>query len=335
MTKWIVAGVAAAGMLAVGLPILLLASLTGMGAANATSACLSNLPQTTQPAIPGDPSAGQADWILSADQQTNAATIISVGQALVGPAGEVVAIDTAITESGLVDLPGGTGSSVGLFQQTSQWPGTVKQHMDPVWASTSFYQHLLAVTGWATMPVYAAAQKVQRSGAGQTSDGLSNYGPNVAEAQAIVAGTAAGPTLAAGLCPTTPLPGGLPAGVAQAISQAPVQVQTVIAFALSKLGDPYVWGATGPNAFDCSGLMVMSWRSADISIPRTTYQEVGVGIPVPSATALLPGDLVFPDAGHVVMYLGAGYIVEAPHTGDVVHVIPFYGMAGGARRLAQ
>lgn len=89
--------------------------------------------------------------------------------------------------------------------------------------------------------------------------------------------------------------------------------------ALSRLGRPYVWGATGPNQFDCSGLVQWAYHQAGISLHRTTYDQIHDGIPVPRAQ-VQPGDLVFPHTGHVQMAIGNGMVVEAPHAGANVRV---------------
>jgi peptidoglycan DL-endopeptidase CwlO len=91
--------------------------------------------------------------------------------------------------------------------------------------------------------------------------------------------------------------------------------------ALSRLGMPYVWGATGPDRFDCSGLMQWSYRQAGIPLDRTTYDQVHNGVAVPRSH-VQPGDLVFPNAGHVQMAIGNGLVVEAPHAGANVRISP-------------
>lgn len=108
---------------------------------------------------------------------------------------------------------------------------------------------------------------------------------------------------------------------------------TAIQFALQQVGKPYQWGATGPDSFDCSGLAMAAYEHANIDITRTTYTQVHVGQPVvPNAASLRPGDLVFPDPGHVQIYLGGGNVVEAPHTGANVRVVPLRGI-WAARRV--
>ncbi|CAN5398288.1 C40 family peptidase [soil metagenome] len=89
--------------------------------------------------------------------------------------------------------------------------------------------------------------------------------------------------------------------------------------ALSRLGMPYVWGATGPDRFDCSGLMQWSYRQAGIELDRTTYDQINNGFAVPHSL-VQPGDLVFPNAGHVQMAIGNGLVVEAPHAGANVRI---------------
>ncbi len=91
--------------------------------------------------------------------------------------------------------------------------------------------------------------------------------------------------------------------------------------ALSRLGRPYVWGATGPDRFDCSGLTQWSYARAGIHLDRTTYQQIHDGIAVPRSQ-VRPGDLVFPSAEHVQMAIGNNLVVEAPHAGATVRISP-------------
>lgn len=91
--------------------------------------------------------------------------------------------------------------------------------------------------------------------------------------------------------------------------------------ALSRLGRPYVWGATGPNQFDCSGLTQWAYGQAGLHLDRTTYQQIHAGIPVARAD-IRPGDLVFPSTGHVQLAIGNNLVVEAPHAGAAVRISP-------------
>ncbi len=97
------------------------------------------------------------------------------------------------------------------------------------------------------------------------------------------------------------------------------RAEVAVRAALSRIGSPYVWGAAGPDRFDCSGLVQWSYARAGVSLHRTTYDQINDGIPVPLA-AVRPGDLVFPHAGHVQMAIGNGLVVEAPHAGASVQI---------------
>ncbi|WP_373140928.1 C40 family peptidase [Mycobacterium marinum] len=91
--------------------------------------------------------------------------------------------------------------------------------------------------------------------------------------------------------------------------------------ALSRLGRPYVWGATGPDRFDCSGLVQWAYAQAGVHLDRTTYQQINDGIVV-SRSQIRPGDLVFPHPGHVQLAIGNNLVVEAPHAGASVRISP-------------
>ncbi|MEO3973001.1 NlpC/P60 family protein [Streptomyces sp. CAU 1734] len=93
-----------------------------------------------------------------------------------------------------------------------------------------------------------------------------------------------------------------------------------LAAAQSKIGKPYVWSASGPNSFDCSGLTSWSYAQADVSIPRTSQAQAQIGTRITSQSALKPGDLVFfyGDLHHVGLYAGNGQVLHSPRTGAVV-----------------
>ncbi len=114
------------------------------------------------------------------------------------------------------------------------------------------------------------------------------------------------------------------------VTAANDKAQQAIAFACSQLGQPYLWGGTGP-LFDCSGLVQAAWARAGISLPRTTYDQWNAGTHV-TQDQLQPGDLVFFDAslGHVGMYLGGGKFIHDPHTGDVVKISDLTGYYASA-----
>ncbi|MFB4196531.1 C40 family peptidase [Streptomyces carpaticus] len=99
------------------------------------------------------------------------------------------------------------------------------------------------------------------------------------------------------------------------------KAQAAIAFAEAQIGKPYVWGATGPNSYDCSGLTQAAWREAGVQIPRVTWDQVTLGTKV-AKSDLQPGDLVFfySDISHVGLYIGGGQMIHAPKPGDVVKI---------------
>ncbi|MFI8351081.1 NlpC/P60 family protein [Streptomyces sp. NPDC085596] len=96
-----------------------------------------------------------------------------------------------------------------------------------------------------------------------------------------------------------------------------------VRYALDQIGKPYLWGATGPASFDCSGLTSRAWARAGTPIPRTS-QEQWARLPHVPLNTLRPGDLViyFPEATHVALYLGDGKVVQAPRTGENVKISP-------------
>ncbi|QCB28825.1 C40 family peptidase [Corynebacterium endometrii] len=100
-----------------------------------------------------------------------------------------------------------------------------------------------------------------------------------------------------------------------------------VAAAMSRIGSPYGWGATGPNQFDCSGLMVWSYAQQGKTIPRTSQAQLAGGTPVP-LDQLQPGDIVgyFPGVTHVGMYIGDGQVVHASTYGVPVQVVPLHSM---------
>jgi len=116
-------------------------------------------------------------------------------------------------------------------------------------------------------------------------------------------------------------------------AQVPNQLAaSVIAFARAQLGKPYLWGGTGPDAFDCSGLVMMAYRAAGVDIPRTSQQQWTWG-PRVAPGHEEPGDLVFfagsdgttTSPGHVGMVIGNGLMVEAYATGFPIRIAPYGG----------
>lgn len=114
-------------------------------------------------------------------------------------------------------------------------------------------------------------------------------------------------------------------------------VDSVLAAAHDQVGKPYVFGS-GPDtsSFDCSDLIQWAYKQVGIDIPRTTFDQINVGQAV-NPKNLKPGDLVFPSNHHVVMYVGGGKVIAAPHTGTVVQYQPLsrFGNIVAARRIVQ
>ena len=98
-----------------------------------------------------------------------------------------------------------------------------------------------------------------------------------------------------------------------------------VAAAMSRLGDPYVWGAAGPNTFDCSGLTMWAWARAGVSLPHYSGSQYDSTTHI-SMSQLQPGDLVFfaNPGDHMAMYIGGGQVIEAPYTGANVRIEPMY-----------
>ena len=113
--------------------------------------------------------------------------------------------------------------------------------------------------------------------------------------------------------------------------------QVAVNTALAQVGDPYVWGASGPNAFDCSGLTQYAYSAAGISLPHSSSAQSRMGAPV-SRDQLQPGDLIFfySPVSHVAMYIGNGQMVHASTSGQPVKVVNVDSMPGynSARRIA-
>jgi hypothetical protein len=286
----------------------------------------------------GSQQIGPRNW--SAEQTANAQliTALVLGRGLPRRAA-VIAISTAIVESGLRNVHGGDRDSLGLFQQRpSQGWGSEAQILNPTGATTSFLNHLIAISGWQTMAPGAAAQAVQRSGRPGA------YAPQESAAADLVGKFWTGPDnplsgltqlAASGLagltgCPdqganNLPLPAG-PAGQLNPKTVPPdyqlpadPKAHAALAYAMAQLGKPYVWGATGPNSFDCSGLVQASWAAAGVPVSRSTATQVHDGTPVAGINQAQPGDLLFTPGdggsaahpGHVGLLAGGGLVIDA------------------------
>ncbi|MEO3812357.1 C40 family peptidase [Sphaerisporangium sp. B11E5] len=100
-----------------------------------------------------------------------------------------------------------------------------------------------------------------------------------------------------------------------------IKAAKAVSVAKKQVGDPYRWGASGPNAFDCSGLVMYSWRKAGVKLPRITGSQYRAVKKKVSWKNLKPGDLMFfSGLGHVGMYVGHGKMIHSPRSGTRVQI---------------
>ncbi|QHC21442.1 C40 family peptidase [Streptomyces sp. GS7] len=355
------------GLFACG-PLLLAVPILAIGAGSASASCSTGGTQAVDtPAVAAQVKAildGGGKGTVSvpgldvpAEQVPNAKAIQATGVAMHIPArGQIVALATALQESGLRNLTYGDRDSLGLFQQRpSQGWGTANEILDPVHASTKFYEALEKVSGWQSLSLTQAAQAVQGSG---FPEAYAKWEPLATALQKAIepllskaggaspspspsgsGSTGSPPPSTAGGCTSggdgtdfgTIPPGAVPTGYKIPADASP-KVQTAIRWALGQLDTPYQWGGncTGSHGSDpmgrcdCSSLMQQSYKAAGVTLTRTTYTQVKEGKPV-SVDALQPGDLVFTEGTaevpeHVGMFIDQGLIINAPHTGDVVRI---------------
>lgn len=105
----------------------------------------------------------------------------------------------------------------------------------------------------------------------------------------------------------------------------------VVQAALTRVGMPYSYGASGPSSFDCSGLVTWAMNQAGLSVPRSSYSLMGAGAPV-SQAELRPGDVVITNGGgHAALYVGNGQVVEAVTSGTPVRVAGIRGFVTARR----
>lgn len=236
---------------------------------------------------------------------------------------------------------------------------SLSQRMNPRQSARMFFDHLKNVD-WRNMDAGQAIYQVQRGGSVQYYNGFINQAKQlvqaVREAQqgaatavnsnpitggvSSVAGAAgidvaSSVNSAVGTATSAPDPN----SAAKQLGKPDPDNEGAVMTALESLGTPYVWGGKAPGGFDCSGLTTWAFRSIGINIGDGTGAQMSAGQEVPhNLAALRRGDLIFPHAGHVVIYLGDGTIVHAPQTGDVVRIAPMYfdiSTVASVRRVAQ
>jgi cell wall-associated NlpC family hydrolase len=290
----------------------------------------------------------------SAEQMTNAHTIVARAVALALPKrAAVIATSASIVEAGLANLDHEDLDSLGLFQQRpSKGWGSPAQILNPETSTDTFYDRLVKIPNWQSKPPGVAADLVQ------SSKHPERYAPQEAVAAALVDRFWQGPDIPPGADPDEvsnaepPTPAGGPApaatpGPSAAVAPAcpddgesdlpaigPIdrsalppgftlptdpKQKRAVAFAVSQVGKRYVFGAKGPDAFDCSGLMQSAWAAAGVGISAGTLTQIHDGVAVAGLAGIAPGDLLFTPGSmgtpkhprHVGMYAGHGVVVEA------------------------
>ncbi len=332
------------------LPMVLLLAVPAFAAGN----------PTTRESICGPGGTGQsiADVTLDAEQLANAATITAVteGRGL-PPYAATIALATAYQESTLRNIQVAVDhDSLGLFQQRVIYY-TAAVAADPVKATGAFLDRLVLQPNWQTRPLTDVAADIQQP--------LAAYRGRYAQWQPLAAqltaqlwtgpGGGNGPTTTAGT-PAAGATGSAAAPCAGSVGTNPGATPTpgpngltltgspagnaAAGYAIAQLGKPYVWGAQGPNAYDCSGLTMAAWASTGVTIPRVTYTQATAGTPVAVQDArtgdlvLIPGSDGTPtNPGHVGMVAGvdtAGkvWLVEAARTGIPIRLTPLAGWVG-------
>jgi peptidoglycan DL-endopeptidase CwlO len=167
--------------------------------------------------------------------------------------------------------------------------------------------------GIAQIRAQLAAQKTSLNKLLATSQATLDSLTTAQQAQ-VTADTIGGGTSSGGQPGSTPMTYTGPTGT---------QADKAVAFAYAQLGKPYVYGATGPDSYDCSGLVQAAWAAAGVAIPRTTFEDWD-DLPHIPVSEMVPGDLIIYDGeGHVAIYVGDGYIIDAPHTGAYVERVPY------------
>jgi len=298
---------------------------------------------------PGGTGQSVADVTLDAEQLANAATITAVTQGRgLPPYAATIALATAYQESSLHNITAAVDhDSLGLFQQRVIYY-TAAVAADPVKATNAFLDRLAVQPNWQTRPLTDVAADIQQP--------LAAYRGRYAQWQPLAAqlttrlwtGTATPSSTAGGTAPAAPCAGSVGTNPGATPTPGPNGLtltgspagNAAAGYAIAQLGKPYVWGAQGPNAYDCSGLTMAAWASAGVTIPRVTYTQATAGTPVAVQDArtgdlvLIPGSDGTPaNPGHVGMVAGvdmagAVWLVEAARTGIPIRLTPLAGWAG-------
>lgn len=271
---------------------------------------------------------------FTAEQMTIAATANRVATQRGLPRSAVRTIIAAgLVESGLKNLSYGDRDSVGWLQQrpSAGW-GTVAQIRQPAYAAGKFFDAMVKVAGWQSMPPGVLAQKVQVSAfpdryaarLPETDRLLQNLSPDTSPLPPAAC------TQEPGASPANFSVGGVrtvtepSTGVQYKIAIPSGPAGAAVSFALDQVGEPYVFGAAGPNSWDCSGLTAGAWGKAGVSMPHDADRQLHM-FPSVVGKPPQPGDL-WGHPGHVQMFLmtlpsGKALMVEAPRPGKNVQVV--------------
>ena len=257
--------------------------------------------------------------------------VYRMGGAL-GVYGSVLSADTpadlASRYAAVQSVLQGDAATVSDADQTVVQTTTIHTQLDQLTASRT----RLVVRAQVLAERLDALQQATSQALADANDQVRTLADQLAQQQAAAAASAAATDLAAlGVVGGNETPGTPYGGAA-------------VAAALTVLGSPYVFGAEGPDTFDCSGLVQWAYAHAGLALPRLADEQYFASTPIPLSD-LRPGDLLVyaydtsdpSTIHHITMYIGGGQMVHAPHTGDVVRIAPVYldGLYGAARPGAQ
>lgn len=265
----------------------------------------------------------------TAAQQTGTQTVVQGGQT-----GTQTGLQggQAGTQTGLGVAPvAGAAVPTSPFAETGSFPNLAQTFADPAQALSDPAQAVAAapVTPPAAQPVAppvgrpvaapatsaAQAAQVTQATPQPVGDTLTNLA--VPQVSAVSHQTAV-PTAAHA-------PAAAPASAPVEDTAYTAKAAKALSFARAQIGKPYVWGATGPDAFDCAGLAQAAWKAAGVALPRTAFEQSTAGTPV-EITQAVPGDLFlyFADASHTALYIGNGMIIHSPQPGGYIREDPVY-----------
>lgn len=305
---WFLSASAAAVALA-GAIVLALAATTPLPSSATAQSCVATLATDTTDGGP---------VTLDPEQQRVVDTILTIGRAQqMPPRAWQIAIQAGKTESDLRNLNHGHATSVGVFQ-IQDMHGTAVQRRDLAWQVGWFYDTLRAVPGWDSLPPGQAAQAVERSAFPDRYNRWEAFAAQILQTAGVAdpSGCGSAPPPGPGANPWAP---------------KAIQAALSVARAPGKPGAPYVWGAKGPTAFDCSGLITWAYQQAGLVVPNGSQAQYRFGKPI-RLDQIQPGDLVFwadargrPEAiHHVALALSPEEVVQAPQDGDTVKRSPIW-----------